>query len=109
MLPKERNYILHYAAPSNHCKRCPKETCQGRSVTQCARALLKQNIQTLGSRRQTVKETLNIDEQTLNTKLRQAQYTMKDEKPELFLITMEEQLGKIAIELTGSFLIYLMG
>ena len=34
---------------------------------------------------------------------------MKDEKPELFLITMEEQIGKIAIELTGSFLKYLMG
>lgn len=72
-------------------------------------SLLRQNIRTLETRRQTVQQALNIEEQALNTKLQQALHTMKDEKPELFRITMEEQLGKIAIELTGSFLKYLIG
>jgi len=64
----------------------------------CARA------QTLETRRQTVKQALNIEEQTLDTKLQRALYKMKNEKPELFNITLEDQIAKMTAELAMTFL-----
>jgi hypothetical protein len=45
-----------------------------------------------------------MEEQTLNLKLRQALQRLKYQKPELFHISGEEQLGKLIGELTESFL-----
>ena len=65
---------------------------------------LRREIQTLETRRHTVQQALNTDEQTLDTKLQTALYKMKDQKPELFNITLEEQIVKMAAEISVNFL-----
>jgi hypothetical protein len=65
---------------------------------------LRRYIQKLETRRKTIQQALNTEEQALDTKLQRALSKMKDEKPELFNITFEEQIAKIAVELTGTFL-----
>ena len=71
-------------------------------------ARLRRDIRTLDQRRQTVQQVLNIEEQALDTKLQTALYKLKDRKPELFNITLEEQVAKMAVELAGSFIRYLI-
>ena len=71
-------------------------------------AKLRRDIQTLDLRRQAVQKALNTEEQALNTKLQTALYKMKDEKPELFNITLEEQIGKITAELSVNLLRWLI-
>ncbi len=68
---------------------------------------LRRDIKTLEARRQTVQQALNIEEQALNIKLQRALYKMKDEKPELFQITLEEQIGKMAAEVSVNLLRWL--
>ena len=79
--------------------KCSKEKALTRRVTQ-----LQLDIQTLKTRSQTIQQALNIEEQALDTKLQRALSKMRNEKPELFNITLEEQLVKIAAELTGAFI-----
>jgi len=69
---------------------------------------LRRDIKTLEARKQKVQRALNIEEQTLDTKLQRALYKMKDEKSELFQITLEEQIGKIAGELSVNILRWLI-
>ena len=65
---------------------------------------LRRNIQTLDLRRQEVRKVLNTEERALDTKLQTALYKMKDLKPELFNITLEDQIAKMTVELTKTFL-----
>jgi hypothetical protein len=51
---------------------------------------------------------LQQDEATLNTRLQTALRKLKDTRPDLFQITLEEQLGKHAVELAGSFIKYIL-
>jgi hypothetical protein len=51
---------------------------------------------------------LRVQEQILNKRLQTALTRLKDIKPELFHITAEEQLGKLAGELTGAFIKWLI-
>ena len=69
---------------------------------------LQTQIRILQTRQQQVTKALQLDKTTLNNRLEKALYTMKNEKPELFKITPEEQLGKLAGELTGTFLKWLI-
>ena len=69
---------------------------------------LRWELSSLQTRKQEVSKALHIEEQALNQKLYTALQKMKDYKPELFRITVEEQLGKLAVELTGSFLKWLI-
>ena len=61
----------------------------------------------LESRKGDIDKALKVDEATLNTRLKTALRKLKDTRPDLFEITLEEQLGKIAAELTGTLLKYL--
>jgi hypothetical protein len=69
---------------------------------------LRWNLQSLNSRKLDLEKALQTDEATLNTRLQTALRKLKDTRPDLFQITLEEQLGKIAVELTGSFIRYLI-
>ena len=69
---------------------------------------LKWDLQTLQSRKTAIEKALQTDEATLNTRLQSALRKLKDVRPDLFQITLEEQLGKLAAELTGSFIRYLI-
>jgi IS30 family transposase len=60
---------------------------------------LKWDFQLLQSRKRTIEKTLQIDEATLNTRLQTALRKLKDTRPELFQITIEEQIGKLTVEL----------
>ena len=70
---------------------------------------LRWELHTLQSRKKEISKALQIDETTLNTRLQTALRKLKDTKPDLFQITLEEQIGKLAVELTGSFIRYIMG
>ena len=69
---------------------------------------LNLDIQTLTLRRQDLQKAINTDEQALETKLQHTLYRMRDEKPELFNITLEDQIVKMASEITGSFLKWIL-
>jgi hypothetical protein len=56
------------------------------------------------SRQTDLSKTLQADEATLQRKLVVTLSKMKDEKPELFNIILEEKIGKIAAEITVNFL-----
>ena len=70
---------------------------------------LRWDLQSLQSRKRDLENALEIDEATLNTRLQTALRKLKDTRPDLFQITLEEQIGKLAVELTGSFIRYIMG
>ena len=65
---------------------------------------LKREVEALTTRREKIQLVLRVQEQILNKRLQTALARLKDIKPELFHITAEEQLGKLAGELTGIFL-----
>ena len=62
----------------------------------------------LESRKGYIDKALKVNEATLNTRLKTALRKLKDTRPDLFEITFEEQLGKIAAELTGTLIRYLI-
>jgi hypothetical protein len=62
----------------------------------------------LESRKRDIDKALKVDEATLNTRLKTALRKLKNTRPDLFEITLEEQLGKIAAELTGTLIRYLI-
>lgn len=68
---------------------------------------LRQNIQILETRKDRVQQALQVEEETLNRKLYTALRKLKGQKPELFHITTEEQIGRIVVALTSSFIKYL--
>jgi predicted nuclease with TOPRIM domain len=57
---------------------------------------LRIEVSSLQARRKDVSKVLSMEEQALNSKLESALCRLKDHKPELFSISVEEQLGKIA-------------
>jgi DNA-directed RNA polymerase specialized sigma24 family protein len=69
---------------------------------------LRLNLQTLQSRKRDIEKALQTDEATLNTRIQTALRKLKDTRPDLYQITIEEQIGKLAVELTGSFIRYLL-
>jgi len=69
---------------------------------------LQREVDTLTTRRNEIQSALRIDEQALNQRLQTTLIKLKDNKPELFHISIEEQLGKLAGELTGTFLKWLI-
>lgn len=69
---------------------------------------LKLELSSLQTRKEQVSKALQIKKQFLNQRLHNALTKLKDQKPELFYITAEEQLAKLAVQLTGSFLRWLI-
>jgi predicted transcriptional regulator len=69
---------------------------------------LRWEIHSLNTKKKDIEKALQTDEATLNTRLQTALRKLKDTRPDLFQITFEEQLGKLAAELTGSFIRYLI-
>jgi predicted nuclease with TOPRIM domain len=69
---------------------------------------LRWEISKLQTRKEEVSKALQIEEQTLYQKLYNALNKMKDKKPELFYISVEEQIAKITVQLAGSFLRWLI-
>jgi len=69
---------------------------------------LQRDVTSLTTRRDKIQTALRAEEQVLNQKLQNALIRLKDEKPELFRITVEEQLSKLAGELTGAFIKWLI-
>ena len=68
---------------------------------------LRQELSSFHTRKKEVSKVLHIEEQALYQKLFNALQRMKDQKPELFYITAEEQIVKIAAQLVGPFLRWL--
>jgi hypothetical protein len=72
------------------------------------RAQLKDEISSLQARKQDITKALNIQQQTLETKLETTLRKLKHEKPELFEITDREQIAMLKGQLIGSFIHYLI-
>ena len=62
----------------------------------------------LESRKGDIDKALKVYEATLNTRLKTALRKLKNTRPDLFEITLEEQLGKMTAELTGTLIRYLI-
>ena len=69
---------------------------------------LRWELSSLQTRKEQVSKALHIEKQALNQKLYTALRRMKDHKPELFHITVEDQIAKITVQLAGSFLRWLV-
>ena len=69
---------------------------------------LRWELQSLQSRKEKLSTVLQTDETTLNARLQTALRKLRDVRPELFHITMKEQLEKLAIEIAGSYIRYLI-
>lgn len=69
---------------------------------------LRRDVKTLDLRRKAVQQALNTEEQTLDTKLQTALYKLRDLKPELFIITLQDQIGKMAAEISVNLLKWLV-
>ena len=68
------------------------------------KARLTQNVASMERRHREVSKSLQVDEARLKERLTIALTKMKDQKPELFQITLEEQIGKLAAEIAVTFL-----
>jgi len=69
---------------------------------------LQMELVSLEARRKNIQKVIRTEEGTLNQRLQSALIKLKEVKPELFQITVEEQIGKIVGELTGAFLKWLI-
>ena len=69
---------------------------------------LQREVDILTTRQDEIRSVLRINEQALNQRLQTALTRLKDHKPELFHITAEEQLVKLAGELSGYFIKWLI-
>jgi DNA-binding CsgD family transcriptional regulator len=68
---------------------------------------LRWEVSSLQTRKEEVSKALHIEELTLYQRLYTALQRMKDQKPELFQITIEEQIAKITVLLGSSFVKWL--
>jgi hypothetical protein len=68
------------------------------------KAGLLRDISSMQRRRTELSKALQADEATFQQRLTLTLSKMKDEKPALFNITLEEQIGKLAGEITVNFL-----
>ena len=70
----------------------------------------EKNIQLkqLEARRNQVKQTLQIEETLLTKRLETALIRLKDKKPELFTINLQDQVNKLTVELASSFIRWLI-
>ena len=80
---------------------------QQQNLTQTTRQL-QTKLASLQSRHRQVKQALRLDEETLNRKLEYALRQLKYQKPELFHITVEEQIGKLTAQLAGHLIKWLI-
>ena len=62
----------------------------------------------LESRAGDINKALKVNEATLNTRLKTALRKLKNTRPDLFEISLEEQLGKMVVELTATLIRYLI-
>ena len=69
---------------------------------------LRWELSSLQTRRDQITKVLLIEEKALYQKLYNALQNLKDYKPELFQITLEEQIAKITIQLAGTFIRWLI-
>lgn len=79
---------------------------EGRNLNQEVQEL-RRKLSSLQTRKQQVSKALHTVEQALYQKLYTVLQKMKDQKPELFYITAEEQIAKITVQLAGPFLRWL--
>ena len=71
------------------------------------RSTLSSEISSQQGRREKISGLLSLDEDALNDRLIKALTRLKDQKPELFYISGEEQIGKLAGQLTVTFIKWL--
>ena len=69
---------------------------------------LRREVSVLQARRNAISKLLQTEVETLKTRLQRTLLNLKDQKPELFQITGEEQILKLTGQLLGSFLRWLI-
>ena len=69
---------------------------------------LQRQIETMQIRRDDISKILGTKEEALNERLTKALSRLKDQRPELFNISPQEQIGKLAGAITASFLEWLI-
>ena len=68
----------------------------------------KKQIRQLEAQRAQVIQALAIEETILNKRLETALSRLKDKKPELFTINLQDQVNKLTVELASSFIRWLI-
>ena len=69
---------------------------------------LRREQQQFQARRDEVTQALNVDETTFQQRLETSLIRLKDVKPELFIITAQEQMGKLVVQLAGEYIKWLI-
>ena len=69
---------------------------------------LRREVETMKARHTVISKILGTQEEALNKRLTTALTRLKDRKPELFNISSQEQIGKLAGNLTFAFLKWLV-
>lgn len=69
---------------------------------------LRREQQQLQARRNEVAQALQVDEAALRQRLEVSLTRLKDEKPELFAITVQEQIIKLTAQLAGAYIKWLI-
>ena len=91
-----------------------KETITLQQIKQEIQELTRQNQETniqfrqLEAKRDQVKQALQIEEKIFHNKLETALIKLRDMKPELFTITIQDQINKLTLELASSFIQWLI-
>ena len=65
-------------------------------------------LRQLQARRDKVKQALSVEETLLNKKIETALIRLRDRKPELFTITIQDQINKLTAELASSVIQWLI-
>jgi len=69
---------------------------------------LEQRLRQLEKRREQIQQALQTEELVFIQKLEASLIKLKDRKPELFIITAQEQISKLTAELAASFIRWLL-
>ena len=77
------------------------------NLTRQTQETIKQ-LRQLETRRDKVGQALVIEENILNKRLETALVRLRDQKPELFTITIQDQVNKLTVELASSFIQWLI-
>ena len=100
--------IRHRTKLKIHTRKILRELLQRERELKSQISRLQREVEALTTRRDEIRSVLRIENQTLDQRLQTALTRLKDHKPELFRITIEDQIGKLAGELTGALIKWLI-
>ena len=102
-----RNYRHRTNIKTKQTKTIQQLNQENHDLTRQTQEILKQ-LRQLEAKRDKVRQALQIEETALNKRIETALNRLRDKKPELFTITLQDQVNKLTVELASSFIQWLI-